>query len=108
MTIASRPSRSRQAARVRTAIAVALALPWLVWAVVRVLGLDTGTLLVPAIAFTPYVAASAWIPSSSACRSCRRPTRGAIDAAGARSLFPYRVLDTRGRRRAARSSRATR
>ena len=46
----------------RTAIAVALALPWFVWAIVRVLGLDTGTLLVPAIAFTPYVAATAWIP----------------------------------------------
>ena len=46
----------------RTAVAVAVALPWLAWAVVRVLGLDTGPLLVPAISFTPYVAATAWIP----------------------------------------------
>ena len=46
----------------RTAIAVVLALPWLVWAIVRVLGLDNGPLLVPAISFTPYVAATAWIP----------------------------------------------
>jgi endonuclease/exonuclease/phosphatase (EEP) superfamily protein YafD len=47
---------------VRTAVAVLVALPWLAWAVIRVLGLDTGQLLVPAISFTPYVAATAWIP----------------------------------------------
>jgi endonuclease/exonuclease/phosphatase (EEP) superfamily protein YafD len=56
----------------RTVIAVALALPWLVWAIVRVLGLDTGTLLVPAIAFTPYVAATAWIPVVAALLLHRR------------------------------------
>ncbi len=46
----------------RTAVAIAVILPWLAWAVVRVLGLDSGPLLVPAISFTPYVAATAWIP----------------------------------------------
>jgi endonuclease/exonuclease/phosphatase (EEP) superfamily protein YafD len=46
----------------RTAVAIAVALPWLAWAVVRLFGLDAGPLLVPAISFTPYVAATAWIP----------------------------------------------
>jgi endonuclease/exonuclease/phosphatase (EEP) superfamily protein YafD len=46
----------------RTVIAVVVALPWVAWAFVRVFGLDRGTWLVPAIAFTPYVAATAWIP----------------------------------------------
>jgi endonuclease/exonuclease/phosphatase (EEP) superfamily protein YafD len=62
MTIAASASRFRQAGPVRTAVAVAVVLPWLVWAVVRVLGLDGGPLVVPAISFTPYVAATAWIP----------------------------------------------
>jgi endonuclease/exonuclease/phosphatase (EEP) superfamily protein YafD len=56
----------------RTAIAVALALPWLLWAIVRVLGLDMGQLLVPAIAFTPYVAATSWIPVVAALLLRRR------------------------------------
>ena len=48
--------------RCATAVAIAVALPWLAWAVVRVLGLDAGPLLVPAISFTPYAAATAWVP----------------------------------------------
>jgi endonuclease/exonuclease/phosphatase (EEP) superfamily protein YafD len=37
-------------------------LPWLAWAVVRTFGLEGGYPLVPAIAFTPYLAATAWVP----------------------------------------------
>ena len=39
-----------------------VALPWLLWAVIRVFGLERGHPLTGAIAFTPYVAATAWIP----------------------------------------------
>jgi endonuclease/exonuclease/phosphatase (EEP) superfamily protein YafD len=46
----------------RTAVAIAVAVPWIAWATVRLFGLDTGPLLVPAISFTPYAAATAWIP----------------------------------------------
>ncbi len=46
----------------RRAVALAVALPWLAWALVRTFGLDAGRLMVPAISFTPYVAATAWIP----------------------------------------------
>lgn len=43
-------------------LATLVALPWAGWAVVRLFGLENGHPLVPAIAFTPYVAASAWVP----------------------------------------------
>jgi endonuclease/exonuclease/phosphatase (EEP) superfamily protein YafD len=56
----------------RTVIAVVVALPWVVWAVVRVFGLDRWSLLVPAIAFTPYVAFTAWIPVVAALALHRR------------------------------------
>jgi endonuclease/exonuclease/phosphatase (EEP) superfamily protein YafD len=46
----------------RDLVALALALPWLLWAVLRVFGLEHGHPLTPAVAFTPYVAATAWIP----------------------------------------------
>lgn len=46
----------------RTAVAAAVAAPWAAWAVVRGFGLESGHPLVPAMAFTPFVAASAWLP----------------------------------------------
>jgi endonuclease/exonuclease/phosphatase family metal-dependent hydrolase len=39
-----------------------LLLPWLAWAVVRAGGLEGGSAMVPAMAFTPYLAATAWVP----------------------------------------------
>ena len=39
-----------------------LTLPWLAWAVVRLGGLERSYLLVATMAFTPYAAATAWIP----------------------------------------------
>jgi len=48
--------------RVRGAIALLVALPWLAWAAIRLGGLERGFLLVAAMAFTPYAAATAWIP----------------------------------------------
>ncbi len=67
-------SRSRQAAPMRTAVAIAVALPSVAWAVIRVLGLDSGPLLIPAMSFTPYVAATAWIPIVARARPA--PARG--------------------------------
>lgn len=43
-------------------LALLVALPWLAWAVVRLGGLETGYVLVAAMAVTPYAAATAWIP----------------------------------------------
>jgi endonuclease/exonuclease/phosphatase (EEP) superfamily protein YafD len=46
----------------RTAVAVVVALPWYAWAVFRGLALDARDPLTPAIALTPYVAATAVVP----------------------------------------------
>lgn len=54
-----RPPRSRNTVGV---IALAVAAPWTGWAVVRLLGIEDGHPLLPAMAFTPYVAATAWVP----------------------------------------------
>ncbi len=43
-------------------LAVAFAVPWLLWAAVRVFGWDAGYPLVPAISFTPYVAVASVLP----------------------------------------------
>ncbi len=43
-------------------LAAAITLPWVLWALVRTLGLDGGYPLVPMIAFTPYAAATAVVP----------------------------------------------
>ena len=47
---------------VRGAIALVVAAPWVLWAVARMLGIEDGHPVLPAMAFTPYVAATAWIP----------------------------------------------
>ncbi|MBB4932477.1 endonuclease/exonuclease/phosphatase family metal-dependent hydrolase [Lipingzhangella halophila] len=48
----------------RTAVAAAilLTLPWTVWLLVRLLGLESGFPWVPALAFTPYIALTAFLP----------------------------------------------
>jgi endonuclease/exonuclease/phosphatase (EEP) superfamily protein YafD len=46
----------------RTVLAAVVALPWLTWAVIRTFGLESGHPLTAALAFTPYAAATAWIP----------------------------------------------
>ncbi len=52
----------REHVSVRGVLTALTALPWAAWAVVRAFGLEVGHPGVPAMAFTPYVAASAWIP----------------------------------------------
>lgn len=49
-----------------------LALPWLAWAIVRTFGLDHSHPLVAIMAFTPYAAASAWVPVGAALLLRRR------------------------------------
>jgi endonuclease/exonuclease/phosphatase (EEP) superfamily protein YafD len=56
----------------RGVIAALVAAPWIVWAVVRLGGLERGYLLVAAMAFTPYAAATAWIPVAVALVLRRR------------------------------------
>jgi endonuclease/exonuclease/phosphatase (EEP) superfamily protein YafD len=46
----------------RRAVALLVVVPWLVWATVRVLGLERDFVLVAAMALTPFAAATAWIP----------------------------------------------
>jgi endonuclease/exonuclease/phosphatase (EEP) superfamily protein YafD len=52
----------RRTRRIPTVIAVTALAPWLVWAVVRLLGLDVAHPLIALMAFTPYVAASSPVP----------------------------------------------
>src|SRR5436190_10457929 len=57
------PARGEsQRQRLRTALVWLLILPWAVWTVARVFGLEAGPPFVQLIAFTPYVAATALIP----------------------------------------------
>jgi endonuclease/exonuclease/phosphatase family metal-dependent hydrolase len=51
-------------ARVKTSLWIAwgLTLVWALWALVRLLGLETGSLMVAVIAFTPYMAFSSPLP----------------------------------------------
>jgi endonuclease/exonuclease/phosphatase (EEP) superfamily protein YafD len=51
-----------RASRYRQILAVAVAVPWVAWALVRVLGLDLRHPLVALMAFTPYVAALSPLP----------------------------------------------
>jgi hypothetical protein len=45
-----------------TALAAAVAAPWVAWAVVRVFGLEAGHPLVGAMALTPHAAATSALP----------------------------------------------
>ncbi len=46
----------------RTLLAAAIAAPWVIWAVVRGTGLELPYPVAPALAFTPYVALTAFVP----------------------------------------------
>ncbi len=46
----------------RNVVAILVALPWVVWAVVRTLGFELGYPLVAVVAFTPYAALSSPLP----------------------------------------------
>jgi endonuclease/exonuclease/phosphatase (EEP) superfamily protein YafD len=52
----------REGPRVARWVAWGLTLVWALWALVRVVGLETGSLLVAVIAFTPYMAFTSPIP----------------------------------------------
>src|SRR5262249_33466702 len=56
------PFRRGRLGRVRTVVAIGLALPWVVWALVRTLGVEVGYPLVALLAFTPYAALTSPLP----------------------------------------------
>lgn len=58
--------------RTRTVLAWAMVAPWIAWAVIRLLGLDSGFPLVPLLAFTPYAAATAPVAAAAAAFLGRR------------------------------------
>jgi endonuclease/exonuclease/phosphatase family metal-dependent hydrolase len=67
--------------RRRRAAAVAAALPWATWALLRATGTERGFPLVPALSFTPYAAATAALPALLAARTGSRA--GLLLAGGA-------------------------
>ncbi|TYP86497.1 endonuclease/exonuclease/phosphatase (EEP) superfamily protein YafD [Blastococcus xanthinilyticus] len=62
---------------------VAAALPWAVWALIRGTGRERGFPLVPALAFTPYAAATALLPLAAAVRTRSRAGVALALASGA-------------------------
>jgi hypothetical protein len=76
---------------------VALAGPWIAWAVVRLTGTERGFPLVPAMTFTPYAALTAAVPCGLALRTGSRA--GALLAAGAGAALGAAVLGDRRRPR---------
>ena len=74
--------------------ACAAALPWVAWAAVRSIGCERGFPLVPALAFTPYAAATSVVPLAAAAWA-RSPT-GAVLSAGAGAALAAGVLTRRG------------
>jgi endonuclease/exonuclease/phosphatase (EEP) superfamily protein YafD len=69
--------------RVRRRTAIAVALPWVGWAVVRATGGERGFPLVPAISFTPYAAVTAVLPVAAAVRARSVPAAALSAGAGA-------------------------
>nr|WP_296073314.1 endonuclease/exonuclease/phosphatase family protein [uncultured Actinoplanes sp.] len=72
MTITTRPYGVRVA---RRTLLLLLTAPGLIWAAIRLFGLEGGA-LVPAMAFTPYVAAWSLLPLAIAVRARRWPVAG--------------------------------
>ncbi|MEU2347712.1 endonuclease/exonuclease/phosphatase family protein [Modestobacter sp. NPDC049651] len=85
--------------------ATALALPWAAWAAVRATGADRGFPVTPALALTPYAAASSLLPLAAAVATRSRPAT-ALAAASA-ALLGGTVLQ-RVRRRPAAGPTASR
>jgi len=73
--------------------AIAAALPWTAWALLRATGTERGFPLVPAMAFTPYAAASSLLPVAAGLRA-RAPAAAAL-AAGSGALLAVAVLGHR-------------
>jgi endonuclease/exonuclease/phosphatase family metal-dependent hydrolase len=70
--------------------AIAVALPWAVWAALRASGVERGFPLVPAMSFTPYAAATWVLPLAAAVRAGSR-TAGLM-AAGSGAVLAGTVL----------------
>jgi endonuclease/exonuclease/phosphatase (EEP) superfamily protein YafD len=81
----------------RTRTAVAVALPWATWAVLRATGSERGFPLVPAMSFTPYAAATAVLPLGVALPL--RSRAGALLSLGAGAVLAGAVLARRGQAR---------
>jgi endonuclease/exonuclease/phosphatase family metal-dependent hydrolase len=75
--------------------ALAAALPWVVWAGLRLTGTERGFPLVPALSFTPHAAAGALLPLAVAVRARSWPA--VLLSAGAGAALAAVVL-ARGRR----------
>ena len=88
----------RQIVRGRRGAAV-LTAPWAVWALLRATGTERGFPLVPALAFTPYAAATSIVPLAVAVRA--RAWGTAAVAAAAAATLTGAVLSRAGRRPAA-------
>ncbi len=65
----------------RSLVAVVVALPWVVWALLRTLGIELSYPLVALIAFTPYAALTSPVPVVAALVLKRRVVAGAAAAA---------------------------
>jgi endonuclease/exonuclease/phosphatase (EEP) superfamily protein YafD len=78
---------------VRRRWALAAALPWAGWAAVRATGSERGFPLVPALAFTPYAAATAVVPV--AVSAWARSVPAAVLSAGAAGTLAATVLASR-------------
>jgi hypothetical protein len=72
----------------------AAALPWVAWAAVRSTGSERGFPLVPAVAFTPYAAATSVVPLAAAVWA--RSRTGAVLSAGAGAALATAVLSRGG------------
>ncbi|SEL27649.1 Uncharacterized conserved protein YafD, endonuclease/exonuclease/phosphatase (EEP) superfamily [Blastococcus sp. DSM 46786] len=75
--------------------AVAAAVPWAVWAVLRRTGTERGFPLVPALAFTPYAAGTAVLPLAVAVRA--RSRSATLLAAASTAVLAAAVRSHRGR-----------
>jgi endonuclease/exonuclease/phosphatase family metal-dependent hydrolase len=78
-------------------LAAALTVPWATWAVLRATGGERGFPLVPALAFTPYAAATSVLPLAVAVRG-RAPAAAGVAAVSA-AVLGATVLGRAGRRR---------
>ncbi|WP_299959449.1 endonuclease/exonuclease/phosphatase family protein [uncultured Modestobacter sp.] len=70
--------------------ALALSAPWAAWAALRATGTERGFPLVPALAFTPYAAASSALPLGAALLS--RSRAATVVAAGSAAVLGAAVL----------------
>ena len=89
VTVAGMPTSER-----RRGLALALALPWAGWAVLRVSGTERGFPLVPAVSFTPHAAATAVLPLGVAAWA--RSVPAGVLSAGAGAALAAAVMNRAG------------